>query len=272
MSATRALPTYFVPHGGGPCFFMDPPMGPPGTWDRMAAFLRGLPDDVGVTPRAILAVTGHWETDDLRVTAGTNPPLIYDYHGFPESTYHLQYPAPGSPALAAEVAGLLRAAGFPTVEDPERGFDHGVFIPFLVAFPEATIPVVELSVRRDLDPAAHLAIGRALAPLRENGVLILATGMSYHNLRGLFSADPRATAAAEAFDGWLTQAVCDADRAARDRRLTDWEAAPGARQCHPREEHLLPLMVAAGAAGADRARQVYSDRVFGKALSGFRFG
>jgi aromatic ring-opening dioxygenase catalytic subunit (LigB family) len=267
-----ALPTYFVPHGGGPCFFMDPPMGPPGTWDHMADFLRGLPADVGTTPRAILAVTGHWETDDLRVTAGTNPSLIYDYHGFPESTYHLKYPAPGSPALAAEVAGLLRTAGFPTTEDTERGFDHGVFIPFLVAFPEARIPVVELSVRRDLDPAAHIAIGRALAPLREDNVLILATGMSYHNLRGFFSTDPRATWASDAFDGWLTAAVLEADPAERARRLIAWETAPSARQCHPQEEHLLPLMVAAGAAGADMASHVYADRVLGKALSGFRFG
>ncbi|MBW4024912.1 MAG: dioxygenase [Proteobacteria bacterium] len=272
MSAHQPLPTYFVPHGGGPCFFMDPPMGPPGTWDRMAEFLRSLPADVGTTPRAILAITGHWETDDLRVTAGTNPPLIYDYYGFPESTYHLQYPAPGSPALASEVAALLSAAGFPTVEDPERGFDHGVFIPFLVAFPEAKIPVVELSVRRDMDPTAHIAIGRALAPLREAGVLIVATGMSYHNLRGFFSADPRMTEAAQVFDGWLTAAVCDTDPAERERRLAAWETAPAARLCHPQEEHLLPLMVAAGAAGSDAASHVYSDRVFGKALSGFRFG
>jgi aromatic ring-opening dioxygenase catalytic subunit (LigB family) len=267
-----ALPTYFVPHGGGPCFFMDPPMGPPGTWDRMAGFLRGLPADVGMTPRAILAVTGHWETEELRVTAGANPPLIYDYYGFPENTYHLQYPAPGSPALAAEVATLLRKSGFPTVEDAERGFDHGVFIPFLVAFPDARIPVVELSVRRDLDPAAHIAMGRALAPLRQDGVLILATGMSYHNLRGFFSSDPRATAASEAFDGWLTDAVCAPDPAERDRRLMDWARAPAARLCHPQEEHLIPLMVAAGAAGSDAARHAYSDRVLGKALSGFRFG
>jgi aromatic ring-opening dioxygenase catalytic subunit (LigB family) len=267
-----ALPTYFVPHGGGPCFFMDPPLGPPGTWDRMAAFLRGLPADVGVTPRAILAVTGHWETDELRVTAGPNPPLIYDYQGFPENTYQLKYPAPGAPWLAAAVAGLLRAAGFPTTEDAERGFDHGVFIPFLVAFPEAVIPVVELSVRRDLNPAAHIVIGRALAPLREEGVLILATGMSYHNLRGFFSLDPGATAASNAFDGWLTAAVCDADAPTRNRYLIGWETAPAARLCHPQEEHLIPLMVAAGAAGSDRATHAYSDRVLGKALSGFRFG
>lgn len=272
MTAQGKLPTYFVPHGGGPCFFMDPPMGPPGTWDRMAGFLRGISADVGSTPRAILAITGHWETDQLRVTAGSNPSLIYDYYGFPENTYHLKYPAPGSPVLAAEVAELLQAAGFPTVEDPERGFDHGVFIPFLLAFPEARIPVVELSVRKDLDAAAHLAIGHALAPLRDDGVLILTTGMSYHNLRGFFANDPRANAASEAFDAWLTQAVCEPRPAAREKALIAWETAPGARLCHPREEHLIPLMVAAGAAGTDPATHAYSDEVLGKKLSGFRFG
>lgn len=271
MSAPGRLPTYFLPHGGGPCFFMDPPPGGPGTWDRMADFLRGLPADLGESPRAILIVTGHWETEGLAVTSGAHPSLIFDYYGFPESTYHLTYPAPGAPALAGRVAVLLRDAGFPTVEDPERGFDHGMFIPLKVAFPEARIPVIELSVRRDLDPAAHIEIGRALAPLRDEGILILATGMSYHNLRGFFTTDPRAAAASQAFDAWLTKAVCQ-EAKAREAALIGWEGAPAARQCHPQEEHLIPLMVAAGAAGADRAVHAYADEVLGKRISGFRFG
>jgi aromatic ring-opening dioxygenase catalytic subunit (LigB family) len=272
MMAAQRLPTYFLPHGGGPCFFMDPPMGPPGTWDRMAAFLRGIEADLGVKPRAILTVTGHWETPHLAVTSGAAPDLIYDYYGFPESTYSLRYPAPGDPVLAADVARLLEQAGFPTVQDPVRGFDHGVFIPFLLAFPEAAIPVVELSVRQDLDAAAHLAMGRALAPLRDDGVVIVATGMSYHNLRGFFGSDPRGAAASEAFDGWLSEAVCNETGEARNKRLIDWASAPAARICHPREEHLIPLMVAAGAAEDEAATHAYSDHVLGKAISGFRFG
>ncbi|HTH99704.1 MAG TPA: class III extradiol ring-cleavage dioxygenase [Acidisoma sp.] len=271
MSDGGRFPTYFLPHGGGPCFFMDPPPGGPGTWDRMADFLRSIPTDLVETPRAILIVTGHWETEGLAVTAGAHPALIFDYYGFPESTYRLTYPAPGAPELAAQVAAMLSAAGFPTREDPERGFDHGMFIPLKVAFPEAAIPVVELSVRRDLDPAAHIEIGRALAPLRDEGILILATGMSYHNLRGFFTTDPRAGAASEAFDAWLTKAVCQ-DSAAREAALIGWEGAPAARACHPQEEHLIPLMVAAGAAGADAATHAYADVVLGKRLSGFRFG
>jgi aromatic ring-opening dioxygenase catalytic subunit (LigB family) len=271
MSQQR-LPTYFLPHGGGPCFFMDPPMGPPGTWDRMANFLRGIGTDLPRRPRAILAVTGHWETAALAVTSGPAPDLIFDYSGFPANTYSLKYPAPGEPALAAAVAERLEKAGFPTVLDAGRGFDHGVFIPFLLAFPEASIPVVELSVRQDLDPAAHLAIGRALAPLRDEDVAIVTTGMSYHNLRHFFGEDPRVTAASEAFDDWLSAAVCDTTGAARSAKLIDWASAPAARISHPREEHLIPLMVAAGAAEADTATHAYSDHVLGKAISGFRFG
>jgi aromatic ring-opening dioxygenase catalytic subunit (LigB family) len=130
---------------------------------------------------------------------------------------------------------------------------------------------VELSVRKDLDAAAHIAIGAALAPLRDDGVLILASGMSYHNLRGFFANDERVEMISETFDAWLADAVCQ-PKARREAALINWESAPGARICHPREEHLIPLMVAAGAAGKDAAVHAYSDVVLGKKLSGFRFG
>jgi aromatic ring-opening dioxygenase catalytic subunit (LigB family) len=136
-------------------------------------------------------------------------------------------------------------------------------------YPEADIPVVQLSLRADLDPAAHIAIGQALAPLRDEGVLIVGSGMSYHNLRQFWSDD---TEPARHFDAWLSDAVEDSDPASRNARLEAWSRAPGAQASHPRSEHLLPLMVAAGAAGTDRGQRTYSDRVFGKAISGFRFG
>jgi aromatic ring-opening dioxygenase catalytic subunit (LigB family) len=197
---------------------------------------------------------------------------LFDYHGFPEHTYRLAYPAAGSPELAARVRALLANAGITADEDTARGYDHGVFVPFLLAFPQADIPVVQLSLRADLDPAAHLAIGRALAPLRDEGVLIVGSGMSYHNLREFWSTRPQDVEAAEHFDTWLTAAVENRESAARDAQLTTWADAPGARAAHPRSEHLLPLMVAAGAGGPDRGRRTYSDRVFGKAVSGFQFG
>ncbi|MBO1360132.1 dioxygenase [Acetobacter sacchari] len=260
-------PVLFAPHGGGPCFFMDQPV----IWDRMAAYLRGLAATLPQRPRAILVVSGHWETERPTVTSSAAPPLIYDYYGFPEHTYHLQYPAPGSPELAAQVRSLLSAAGIANDEDPERGFDHGVFIPFLLAFGDADIPVVELSLREDMSAAEEVRIGAALQSLRDDNVLIVATGMTYHNLRQFRQSDPLSADASQAFDAWLAKAV-EAEPEERNAALLRWEAAPGARQCHPREEHLLPLMFAAGAAGADLGKRDYSDVVMGKAMSGFRFG
>ena len=260
-------PTLFIPHGGGPCFFMDWPQ----TWDHMAAFLRGLCGTLPQKPDAIVVVSGHWEERVPTVMSGANPGLIYDYYGFPAHTYKLQYPAPGSPALAARMRALLEHAGITSAEDTGRGFDHGVFIPFMLAFERADIPVVELSLQKALDPAEHLAIGAALAPLRAENVLIVGTGLSYHNLSHFMNGSPTTNAPAKEFDAWLTRSVC-APPPERNQRLTDWTQAPGARLCHPREEHLLPLMIAAGAAGQDYGQQIYSDTVLGKALSGYRFG
>jgi aromatic ring-opening dioxygenase catalytic subunit (LigB family) len=271
MSSER-LPTLFIPHGGGPCFFMEEGIGPKGTWDRMAAYLRGIAASIGQRPKAILVISGHWEETQPTVHVGPNPTLLFDYYGFPEHTYRLCYPAPGSPERAKRVRDLLTAAGIASGEEAERGLDHGVFVPFLLVYPEADIPVVQLSLRQDLDPAAHFAIGRALAPLRDEGVLIVGSGMSFHNLRAFGSTDPRVLDAAQRFDDWLTTAIEEPDEQARSRALESWTAAPDALFCHPRAEHLAPLFVVAGAAGGDRGRRTYSDRIIGKAVSGFQFG
>ncbi len=260
-------PVLFLPHGGGPCFFMDWP----NTWDKMATYLRSTQSTLPRKPDAIVVVSGHWEEDIPTITAAPNPSLIYDYFGFPPHTYQLQYPAPGSPELAQSVCNLLHAAGMPCATDDKRGFDHGVFIPFMLAFEKADIPIVELSLLKSMDPAAHIALGAALEPLRAQNVLIIGTGMSYHNLRHFMNGSPATNQAAQEFDTWLEKAVT-APPVKRDTQLVHWAAAPGARICHPREEHLLPLMVAAGAAGQDEGIRTYSDTVLGKALSGFRFG
>ena len=263
------LPTFFIPHGGGPCFFMD--WNPPGAWDAMAAFLRGIAGTLPQAPRAILMVTAHWQATDFAVGAAAQPGMLFDYHGFPPHTYELRYPAPGEPVLAARVQALLGQGGLSAHLDGERGFDHGTFIPLLLMFPQAQVPVVQLSLRRDLDPAAHLQAGRALAPLRDEGVLIVGSGMSFHNMRGY--GDPRFGPVSDAFDDWLT-AACTAPPPGRTAALTAWEQAPHARLCHPprAEEHLLPLMVAAGAAGEDDGCKVFSGRVMETTLSAFRWG
>ncbi|GIX12635.1 MAG: dioxygenase [Paracoccaceae bacterium] len=266
-------PTLFIPHGGGPCFFMD--WDPPDTWERHRAFLAGLAVTLQAPPKALLVISGHWEAPAFTLQRNPAPALMFDYQGFPAHTYRLTWPAPGAPALAEAAAGLLRAAGLPAAFDSARGFDHGVFVPLKVAFPDAAIPCVQMSLRAGLDPAEHLAAGRALAPLRDQGVLIIGSGNSFHNLgvmiRAMRAAPPRA-AAGEDFDAWLTETVTLPDPAERDRRLMAWDRAPGARHAHPREEHLIPLHVAAGAAGAEIGVKTLEDRVLGAVQSAFRFG
>ena len=266
------FPSLFIPHGGGPCFFMPVPAGlPPQLWDNLAAYLRGIPATLGQTPNAILVISAHWECAVPTVQTGAQPPLLFDYYGFPEHTYQLTYPAPGSPPLAARVQALLTDAKIPNAADAGRGFDHGVFVPFKLIYPAADIPIVQLSLQQSLDPAQHWAIGQALAPLREEGVLIVGSGNSYHNLRDFFSPSESARTASRQFDDWLSAAVTT-ESAERKRKLLGWEAAPGARACHPRSEHLLPLLVAAGAAATASGQIDYQEEMLGKRFSGYRFG
>ena len=260
-------PTLFIPHGAGPCFFMEWTRGPADTWEKTAAWLGGLIGGLPERPKAILVVSGHWEEATFTVGSAERPSLIYDYSGFPEETYRLRFDAPGSPSLAHRVVELLQGAGLAAVEDAKRGYDHGVFVPLKVMLPEADIPVVQLSLRRDLDPAAHLAAGRALAPLRDDGVLIVGSGMSWHNMRGF---TPAFTGKSEVFDTWLSQTLTDPDR--RETGLRSWSEAPYAREAHPREEHLIPLLVAAGAAQGDPARHAFRDVAMDVVLSGYAFG
>lgn len=263
------MPTLYIPHGGGPCFFMEWAMGPRDTWDKMAGWLRALGDSIGATPKAIVIISAHWEADEFMVTSQSHPPLLYDYYGFPPHTYEIKYNAPGSPALAAEIRDLLAEAGMPSRSETTRGLDHGVFIPFKLIYPDANIPIVQLSLKADLDPDAHIEAGHAIAPLRDQGVLIVGSGMSYHNMTAYMRG--RGPVGAERFDTWLTQAVED-EPMARNEKLRHWADAPAARDAHPREEHLIPLMVAAGAAGQDRGHRTYADHVMGAAVSGYRFG
>lgn len=263
-----ALPTYFLSHGGGPWPFMMDQVGR--HYARLDAALRDIPRQLGVTPAAVLVVTAHWEGPGFLVSASPRPPMIYDYGGFPAHTYTVQYPAPGAPALAARVKALLEAGGQPASLDPLRGFDHGTFSAMVPIYPRADVPIVQLSLRQGLDPLEHLEAGRLLAPLREEGVLIVGSGLSFHNLRA-FNAS--GAAASHAFDAWLRQTMA-LPPAPRTAQLLDWEKAPAARMAHPREEHLLPLMVALGAAEQEVADVPYHEDAFMGALavSSFRFG
>jgi len=263
-------PTIFVPHGGGPWPFVD--LGgfiPERDLESLRSYFVGLPGTLPAKPRALLVVSAHWEQAVATVMTAAHPPILYDYGGFPREAYSIEWPAPGDPELAGRVVELLAAAGIPSRTDAQRGYDHGTFIPFKVAWPEADVPAIQLSLQAGLDPTAHLTLGRALAPLRDEGVLILGSGMSYHNLRDFGSA--ASARASAAFDAWLQEAAT-APPDTRARLLGAWTSAPGARHAHPREEHLLPLMVVAGAAGDDVGRVTFNDEWMHTRISAFHYG
>jgi len=274
ISCSMRQPSIFLPHGGGPCFFMNPAPGggfapPDPMWWPMEAYLKSLIASLPERPKAILLISGHWEAAQFTVQTGDHPQLYFDYYNFPPHTYQLRWDAPGAPELAHRVAALLSEAGFPVAQDPVRGWDHGVFVPMKVVAPGADIPLVQLSLKTDLNPAEHIRAGAALESLRDDGVLIVGSGMSFHNLR---ERGDQATARADAWDDALSNAVTDADPARRAARVADWASLPFARYAHPREDHLLPLMVALGAGGADAATHDHKSHVLGWAVSGYRFG
>jgi aromatic ring-opening dioxygenase catalytic subunit (LigB family) len=243
---------------------------PQGLWTKMGDYLRGIDDSLGVRPKAILVISGHWETSSPAVLNVPTHSLLFDYHGFPKHTYELTYPAPGSAEVASRTRELLAKAGMKTVEEHTRGLDHGVFVPFKLIYPNADVPIVQLSLQENFDTGEHLAIGRALESLRDEEVLIVGSGMSFHNLRAFFSMDARVIQEAEAFDGWLRNTLSDIRN--REQELISWRKAPGAVSAHPTPEHLLPLMVAAGAAEGEPATVSYHEPLLGKPISAFQFG
>lgn len=263
-----SMPTFFLSHGGGPWPYMDGDFRQ--AHAQLEASLQALPATLPEAPRAILMVSAHWEEDAYTVMSAPRPGMLYDYGGFPPHTYEVVYPAPGSPDLAKQVQALIAAAGLPNASNTTRGFDHGAFCTLQPMYPQADIPVVQLSLRHGLDPAEHLALGRALKPLRDDGVLILGSGFSFHNLRLMFNGAGREPSIA--FDAWLQQALPSPE--GRAERLQAWAQAPAARLAHAREEHLLPLMVAAGAAEGEPASCIYhqTDYLGGLTASSFRFG
>ncbi len=255
----------FIPHGGGPL----PLLGDKGH-SRLLGFLQDLPAKL-VKPSTILVISAHWEENIATITSGKNPALIYDYYGFPEEAYRIKYPAAGDPALADRIFNLLQANGIPAGLDDRRGFDHGLFVPLKIMFPDAAIPCVQLSLINNLDPALHIRIGNALTELRQENVLIIGSGFSFHNLKAFFSENDEASAAKnQAFEDWLIDTCTNANISLieREARLIDWRQAPFAKFCHPREEHLLPLHVCFGLANST-ARLVFRDEILGKKASGF---
>ncbi|MDO3722141.1 class III extradiol ring-cleavage dioxygenase [Marinobacter sp. chi1] len=261
----RHIDTLFISHGGGPL----PLLGDP-EHHELVEQLTALGKSLN-PPSAILVLSAHWEAPVATITAGANPSLIYDYYGFPAESYAIEYPCPGAPNLARQVHDALKKAGLPTSLDEERGFDHGLFVPLKLMFPQADIPCIQLSLMNPLDAGTHIEIGRALQTLDVDRLLVIGSGFSFHNMREFFNhSDPESNIRNEAFEKWLEDTVCNPDltEADRTKRLIYWDQAPSARFCHPREEHLVPLFVCYGL-NERPGTQHLSARILGKKTGTF---
>lgn len=266
-STTAQMPVLFVPHGGGPMPLLNEP-----NHHELIAFMRDVTSQLP-RPTAILMISAHWEEDVATVSSGIAPQMMYDYHGFPAETYRYKYPAAGDAVLAQGILEALQSNGIKSRLDPKRGFDHGTFVPLMLMYPNADIPVVQLSLLNSFDPAAHIKLGKVLAPLRDKGVLIIGSGMSFHNMNAFFSGNPTTKGKSEQFDTWLTDTLTNDDISSDERasKLSHWHTAPQARFSHPREEHLLPLYVCFGAANqaSPNAEKIFSGILFDTKISAF---
>lgn len=267
MPSSSRQPTIYIPHGGGPCFFMEPsPDLPRDMWDKLAAYLKGIDASLQQRPKAVLVISGHWEMPRPTVNTALNHTLLFDYYGFPEHTYRLTYPAHNSPAVVDRIEALLSHAGYRAGEDPKRGLDHGVFVPFKLIYPDADMPIIQLSLLASLDAAAHIKLGQALAPLREEGVLIAGSGNLIHNLHAYaWGRHPR-----EPYD-WAVRF----ERVAREMILAgEFEAlirpealGADAALSIPTPDHYLPLLYVLGARQPDEAVQFPVEGVDGGSIS-----
>jgi aromatic ring-opening dioxygenase catalytic subunit (LigB family) len=257
----------FIPHGGGPLPLLNEP-----GHAALNHFLRAYPASIAM-PDAIIVISAHWEEPTVTITAAASPPLLFDYHGFPAETYEYQYPAPGHPELAERVRGLFQSAGIECRLDQQRGFDHGLFVPLLMMYPMADIPCIQISLTASLDAAEHVRIGKVLAALKNENLLIIGSGFSFHNMTAFMRKhDDAVDQRNQQFEAWLRQTCSDPElaEAEREARLVNWELAPHARYCHPREEHLLPLQVCYGI-GQSAATTVFQDAVAGFITSAYQW-
>ncbi len=253
----QAQIVYFS-HGGGPL----PILGDAGHKD-MVDFMRLLPSRLR-KPEAILVISAHWEENTATLLGAPAPPMFYDYYGFPDEAYEITYRAPGNPDLAEKIAGLLGRNNIPAQIDSQRGFDHGLFIPLKLMYPQADIPSLQLSLLRGLNPANHIALGKALHELMHENILVIGSGFSFHNMRAFFEQEPGLPDPAnDEFQNWLNEVITGPTQAGREQSLIEWQNAPSARYCHPREEHLLPLHVCVGMAKTPGTK-IFDDYIFGK--------
>jgi aromatic ring-opening dioxygenase catalytic subunit (LigB family) len=264
---TKKATILYIPHGGGPLPLLDE-----ATYGIMNSYLRGFNEGIK-KPDAIVVVSAHWEASVVSITANPKPPMLFDYFGFPPETYQYEYPAAGEPELAGHVHKLLGNAGIQSHLDHDRGFDHGVYIPLMLMYPQADIPCIQISLTDSMDAAFHIRLGKALASLKQENLLILGSGYSFHNMAVFMSeANDASKLKNRQFEDWLAQTCSDTglSETEREQRLADWALAPHARFCHPREEHLLPLQVCYGVGGS-AAMTTFQEPVGGLITSAYQW-
>lgn len=263
------FPAIFVNHGGGPL----PLLGrQPGIVNELQKVRSEFFLTTSNKPKGIVVISAHWESDPIQITSSPTPSMYYDYSGFPPESYQYKYDAPGSPTLANKIHDLLSSKGIKSELNSKRGYDHGVFVPLMIVYPEADIPVVSISLHKSLAPDIHIQLGKALETLRnkdDDGILILGSGFTFHNMQSFFHPSPRTYDASSKFNEWLKETLLsnnsnvDSSNSNYDtmiEKLRAWERiAPCARQCHPREEHFIPLLVIAGAAGTNGKARLLAD-------------
>jgi aromatic ring-opening dioxygenase catalytic subunit (LigB family) len=264
-SDTKVQIVYFS-HGGGPL----PLLGDEGH-KAMVEFMQKLPNQLH-KPDLILVISAHWEENTATLLSGEKPVMFYDYYGFPAQAYEIQYPAPGSPKDAKRIAEILERNNIHAKFDTQRGFDHGVFIPLKLMYPQADIPVLQLSLIAGLNPSTHLALGKALRELKNENILVIGSGFSFHNLRAFsWESKVESDPGNDAFQNWLIETcTTNLSQEEREQRLVDWAKAPAARYCHPREEHLLPLHVCQGMSD-EPAKLIFDDLILGKRGVAFKW-
>lgn len=254
----------YLSHGGGPL-----PILGDASHKAMVDFMEKLPSNLG-KPEAILVISAHWEERVATILGAASPTMFYDYYGFSREAYEITYEAPGDPELAKRIVDLLQKHKIPAAMDNQRGFDHGLFIPLKLMYPEADIPSLQLSLVSGLDPAAHIDIGKALGELMQENILVIGSGFSFHNMSEFYwKGNESRDKANDAFQNWLIEVCTGAGtQSERENNLKDWEKAPSARYCHPREEHLLPLQVCLGLSGKP-AQVIFDDYIMGKRAIAF---
>jgi aromatic ring-opening dioxygenase catalytic subunit (LigB family) len=262
----KFMPAIFLNHGGGPL-----PLLGDTNHNALVKYISKCASQFA-KPQGILIASAHWEESSVTFVGADNPGLLYDYFGFPPESYKIQYPAKNSQSLIAAARQLLNKAGIPSVVDKKRAYDHGVFVPLKLMFPEADVPVVQISLPSSRNPVFAYNMGKALRSLREQAILLIGSGLSFHNLGAFLDNDPIKSTASTAFDKALQAIMTSSSAEDREKGLKYWESLPHARYCHPNEDHLIPLIFIAGAAmDTEVCRIPYEDVLMGAKISGFMF-